>query len=148
EAELRGQSADAWLLHAAGRFVGHGPLDRLLADAGREGFRGEHREVVVLFSDIRGFTKLSERLEPDALVAFLNDFLTRMTWCIEEHGGAVDKFIGDAVMAVFSADRGSDDALEAAVAMRDELERFNRRVEIPSALFIGIGLNAGRVVAG
>jgi adenylate cyclase len=148
EAELRARSVDAWLLHATGRFVGHGALDRLLADAGREGFRGEHREVVVLFSDIRGFTTLSETLEPDALVAFLNDFLTRMTWCIEEHGGSVDKFIGDAVMAVFPADGGSDAAVEAAVAMRDELGRFNRRGEIPAPLAIGVGLNAGRVVSG
>jgi len=148
ESQLKAASLDSWLLHAAGRFLGQRQIDHLLEEAGHEGFRGEHREVVVLFSDIRGFTTLSEQLDPDALVAFLNDFLTRMTRCIDHFGGVVDKFIGDAVMAVFPGANGTDDALRAAAAMRDELESFNRRTDLQEPLAIGVGLHAGRVVAG
>ena len=152
ENTLKRTSYDSWLLHSAGRFIGQQHIEFLLSEAGQEGFRGERRRVLVLFSDIRGFTTMSERLPPDELILLLNDFLTHMTRCIERQGGMVDKFIGDAIMAIFPLDRGSrsaTDAIVAAVAMRDELERFNRQLAdgLPP-LSIGIGLHAGEVVAG
>ena len=150
EDELERASRDSWLLHSAGRFVGQRHIERLLEDAGAMGFQGTHRHVVVLFSDIRGFTTLAEQLAPDELVGFLNEFLGHMTRCIEQHDGMVDKFIGDAVMAVFPIDgeRGAR-AIEAALAMQEELERLNRHLAagMPE-LAIGIGLHAGEVVAG
>ncbi len=151
EAELKSASYDAWLLHSAGRFIGQHHIEYLLSEAGHDGFRGTRRRVIVLFSDLRGFTTMSEHLDPEALILVLNDFLTLMTRCIERHGGMVDKFIGDAVMAIFPYDdaRAGDDAIAAALAMRDELERFNRRLgEEGRSLSIGIGLHAGEVVAG
>ena len=152
EATLKRVSYDSWLLHSAGRFIGQRHIEFLLSEAGQEGFRGERRPVCVLFSDIRGFTTMSERLPPDELILLLNDFLTQMTRCIERHGGMVDKFIGDAVMAVFPLDRGSEsatDAIVAALAMCDELERFNQRLApgLPP-MSIGVGLHAGEVIAG
>jgi len=146
EHELKSQSLDAWLVHAAGRFIGQHHIERLLDEAGNEGFRGARREVAALFSDIRGFTSLSERLDPETLIVTLNELLTQLTRAIERHGGSVDKFIGDAVMALFPAERNLDSAILAALSMRDEVERFNRRLERPLAM--GIGIHAGAVVAG
>jgi adenylate cyclase len=148
ESDLRTVASDSWLLHASGRFIGHQHIDRLLEDAGDEGFRGEHRNVVVLFGDIRGFTTLAETLGPDALVSLLNELVTRMTWCIEYFGGSVDKFIGDAVMAVFPMERGADAAVAAAQAMQDEVARYNAESGAETQLGMGIGLHAGQVVAG
>jgi class 3 adenylate cyclase/predicted negative regulator of RcsB-dependent stress response len=150
EDELKRASYDSWLLHSAGRFIGQQQIEVLLSEAGQEGFRGARRQAIVLFSDLRGFTSLSERLPADELVLLLNDFLSLMTRCIDRHGGNVDKFIGDAVMAVFEpADGGGTRALAAALAMHDELERFDRRIgELGAVLAMGIGMHAGEVVGG
>jgi class 3 adenylate cyclase len=151
EARLKSLSTDAWLLHAAGRFVGQHHIESLLTKAGEAGFRGSRQHQTILFSDIRGFTSLSEKLNPEELIVLLNDFLGLMTGCIERHGGTVDKFIGDAVMARFEGGTAAAaaSAIEAALAMRDELERFNGRLPAGvSALAIGIGLHRGDLVAG
>jgi class 3 adenylate cyclase/predicted negative regulator of RcsB-dependent stress response len=150
ERELKRASYDSWLLHSAGRFIGQRQIESLLDEAGEGGFRGERKRVIVMFSDLRGFTTLSERLAADELIVVLNEFLTLMTRCIERHGGMVNQFVGDAVMALFPYEAGGGDrAIRGALAMRDELERFNRRLG-PSgrALSIGIGLHGGEVVAG
>jgi len=149
ERQLEHASRDSWLLHAAGRFVGQRHIERLLEGTGMA-FDGQQQHVVVLFSDIRGFTTLSERLSPRRVVEFLNDFFTHMTRCIEQHDGMVDKFIGDAVMAVFPIDAdGGSRAIDGALAMREELERLNRHLggDVPP-LSIGLGLHAGEVIAG
>jgi class 3 adenylate cyclase len=150
ESDLKEASRDSWLLHSAGRFIGQQQIEFLLGEAGRKGFRGSERQVAVLFSDIRGFTTLSEQLQAEELISFLNDFLSHMTRCIEQCGGAVDKFIGDAVMAVFPlGDDHENAAVAASLAMREELERFNRYLGKGRAgLSIGIGIHGGRVVAG
>ncbi len=153
EVELRQQSREYWLLHSAGRFIGQHRIELLLREAGRGGFRGTEERVAILFSDVRGFTSLSEQLDAEELVVLLNDYLTRMTRCIEHFGGMVDKFIGDAVMAVFCLPEPRPDQAEraalAALMMRSELERLNRRIgENGIQLAAGIGLHFGRVVAG
>ena len=109
--------------------------------------------MVILFSDIRGFTTIAEQLGPAQLIACLNEYLGHMTRCVDMFGGLVDKFIGDAVMAVFSLPTPQPDdaerAVQAALTMREELERFNRG--LPAAappLAIGLGLHCGPVVAG
>ncbi len=151
EQMLRELSRDAWLLHAAGRFVGQRSIELLLADTGRAGFRGQRREVAVLFSDIRGFTSWAERTAPDEVVAFLNEFLGHMTRAIEREGGVVDKFIGDAVMATFGLGEATATdgtlAVRAALAMRDELGRMNGSAT-GVALDAGFGIHRGSVVAG
>jgi class 3 adenylate cyclase len=157
EKELRNQNKDSWLLHTAGRFIGHNQIDFLLDEAGMKGFRGEKQNVVILFSDIRDFTSISEKFEPDKSIAFLNNYLGLMTKCIELNEGFIDKFIGDAIMAIFSApnsnitnfNNSAENASIAALLMQTELERYNRNLQkgFPK-LKIGIGLHFGQVIAG
>ncbi|MDP7165003.1 MAG: adenylate/guanylate cyclase domain-containing protein [Alphaproteobacteria bacterium] len=115
---------------------------------------GEEREVSILFSDIRGFTALSERQRPAQLLDLLNRYLTRMSTAIEAEGGVVDKYIGDAIMALFGAPLGNSDdaarAIRAALAMGHELAELNfelRTQGLPE-IATGIGINSGLVVAG
>ncbi|WP_020651792.1 adenylate/guanylate cyclase domain-containing protein [Massilia niastensis] len=111
-------------------------------------------EVCVLFSDIRGFTALSERLAPEAVVALLNRYFSRMTAVVHKHGGTVDKFIGDGLMAVFGAPNvlpsSEKAALEAAHEMLVELAALNGewRDEHGAPLEIGIGVHSGKAIAG
>ncbi len=115
---------------------------------------GEERTVTVLFCDIRGFTPLSQSMEPKDLVALLNQYLTRMTDVIESNQGIVDKYIGDAIMALFGAPLAqSDDATRAvrsALGMSQELARLNRDLSNAGSpgLACGIGINTANVVAG
>ena len=91
---------------------------------------GTLKEVSGLFIDIRGFTAMSERLGPDAVVSMLNEFFEIMVDIVFRHEGTLDKFIGDELMAVWGAPMSQDDHLErairAAVEMRTSLEEFNR----------------------
>jgi adenylate cyclase len=119
---------------------------------------GERREMTVLFSDIRGFTSISETLDPEALVRLLNEFFTPMTRLVLENGGTLDKYMGDALMAFFGAPLAHPDhaarACRAAIAMREELVRLNegwqRAGKLPPhlTLGIGIGLNSGEMSVG
>ena len=115
---------------------------------------GEEREVTILFADLRGFTTLSEKLSPRDLLTLLNRYLDRMSGAIESHGGVIDKFIGDAIMALFGAPvtqgDAADRALAAALAMERALVTLNTELaaEGISPLAIGIGVNTARVVAG
>jgi adenylate cyclase len=115
---------------------------------------GDKRRVAVLFSDIRGFTALSETMDADSMAALLTEYFTEMVECVFRHGGTLDKFIGDAVMAQWGAPIGEADdcdrAMQAALDMMDELARLNARwqAEGRPTLEIGIGLNVGDVFAG
>ena len=115
---------------------------------------GEEREVTVLFSDLRGFTTMSERLAPEQMLDILNGYFTRMAAIVEEHGGVVDKYVGDALMALFGAPLANPDdadrALQAALAMSEALDEINLAWAAQGlpALDVGIGINTDRVVAG
>lgn len=118
---------------------------------------GENRKATIFFSDIRSFTAISEKLMPQEVVEFLNDYMTRMVECINKTGGVVDKYIGDAIMGVWgapeSAGSPAGDALccvTSALMMRTALIRFNqgRGGEKKPILRIGCGINTGDVVAG
>lgn len=115
---------------------------------------GQEREVTILFADLRGFTTLSEKLTPQELLTLLNRYLDRMSTAIEAHGGVIDKFIGDAIMALFGAPVAQPDAanraLAAALAMEKALAQLNTELaaEGIAPLGIGIGINTARVVAG
>ncbi len=121
-------------------------------DAIRQG--GERRATTVLFSDIRGFTAIAESIGPDAIALLLSEYFTEMVDVIFEHGGTLDKFIGDAIMALWGAPIAHADdpdrALRAAVAMQHAIAQLNERwasqgrVEIG----VGIGINHGDVFAG
>jgi adenylate cyclase len=107
-----------------------------------------------LFSDIRGFTALSETMNPDAMAQLLTEYFTEMVECVFRHGGTLDKFIGDAVMAQWGAPIGSpddaDQAMAAALDMIAELHKLNARwiAAGKPSLEIGIGLNYGEAFAG
>jgi adenylate cyclase len=107
---------------------------------------GEERRVSVLFSDVRDFTSLSERKAPAELVDLLNAHLTRVSAIVERHGGVVDKYIGDAVMAVFGAPLARDD--DAVRAVRAALELAALPAGDARGLVIGVGVNTDVVVAG
>ncbi|HEX6372519.1 MAG TPA: adenylate/guanylate cyclase domain-containing protein [Longimicrobium sp.] len=115
---------------------------------------GEERVATVLFTDVRGFSAVAERLPPAALVALLNEYLTAMTDVVVQHGGIVDKYIGDCLMAEFGVPVPLDDhavqACRAALRMRDELRRLRgewRGRGMP-ALHARTGINTGAVLVG
>jgi adenylate cyclase len=115
---------------------------------------GEEREVTILFSDLRGFSSFCEGRGPAEVVGMLNRYLARMSAAIEAEGGVIDKFIGDAIMAVFGAPVGqadaADRALRAALGMRAALQELNREFaqEGRPAFGFGVGVNTARVIAG
>ncbi len=115
---------------------------------------GEKKDVVVFFSDIRSFTAISEFLEPEEVVEFLNQYMTRMVKCITKTKGVVDKYIGDAIMAVWGApvSSGNDvfNAVNASLMMREELLNFNqgRGGDKKPVIHIGCGIHCGPVLAG
>jgi adenylate cyclase len=118
------------------------------------GLGGERRNVAVLFADIRGFTPLAARMAPDETAALLTEFFTEMVECVFKHGGTLDKFIGDAVMAQWGAPiSNTDDADRALDAARDMLaavDELNRgwRASGRPEISVGIGLNYGEAFAG
>lgn len=115
---------------------------------------GRRCEATVLFTDLRGFTSLSEHLPPEEVVALLNDYFERMVAIVDAHGGWVDKFIGDGLLAVFGVRRsGPDHAARAsacALELRECLARLNveRRQRGLAALKLGAAINTGPVVTG
>ena len=118
--------------------------------------RGVRVPVTILFSDLIGFTTLAEKADPEALVAQLNEYLTRMTSVIFGGGGTLDKFIGDAIMAVWGNVRSlgmaqdAKNCARAALGMRRELRQLNQkwRDEGRMGLGMGIGINQGEVIVG
>lgn len=115
---------------------------------------GERKNAVVFFSDVRGFTAMSEGMDPEALVQVLNRYMTRMVRIILEHGGVVDKYVGDAIMAVWGAPVSKDNdvynSVMACLRMRESLNEFNNELiaEGKKVLKIGMGLNYGPLIAG
>lgn len=132
----------------------------LARDPGRLKLGGENRVITVLFADVRGFTRISEQMEAEPLVALLNQLFTPMTDIIVAHGGTIDKFMGDAVMAFWNAPMDDPDharhACAAALAMIAGLERLNAQwhdetlaTGVPHPrIELGIGINTGLCCVG
>jgi adenylate cyclase len=136
------------------RYV-HADVVRELVDGeDRIELGGEEREITVLFSDIRGFTSMSEHVDPIELVAQLNEYFEAMVEVVADEQGTVDKFLGDGMMAIFGAPARHADhaarACRAATAMLDRLDDVNRDrgVRGLTPLRIGIGIHTGRAVVG
>jgi len=115
---------------------------------------GAERHASILFSDIRGFTTIAENMEPADLIIMLNEYFSRMSPLVDKEGGVIDKYIGDAIMAIFGAPLEFPDdsmrAVRAGVTMINELKSFNEnRIEMNLVpIKIGVGINSGNVVAG
>jgi adenylate cyclase len=136
------------------RYVSKDVYAHLLAHPESAELGGARRDMTVLFSDIRGFTTVTENGEPEALVAQLNEYFSRMVDVVFRHHGTLDKFVGDMVMALYGAPlddpEHAEHAVQTAVAMIQELGELNNKWRAAGAvpLDIGIGINSGEMIAG
>jgi adenylate cyclase len=136
------------------QYVSPEVVDEILADRRTLGLKGQRRHITVLFSDIRGFTSISEQNDPETVVAFLSDYLEQATRIVFDNGGTVDKFIGDAVMALFGAPKSFEDDARRAVKAGIDMISLASTLEakwkpvIGSSLKFGVGINSGDAVVG
>ena len=134
-----------------GKYVGSEVLDMILADPESAWLKGRKNEATIVFTDIRGFTSYSEANEPEIIVERLNEYFEIATRSIQDYGGYVDKFIGDAVLGVFGVPIYHQDHVERAVrAAMDMQEKFHQEKENGKEILqsVGIGINTGIVVSG
>ena len=138
-----------------GRFLSPQVTSRILATSDSQGAAlgvPEVKEVSILFADIVGFTTMSEKMSPSQVALVLNDYLSRMTEVIFKYEGTLDKYIGDAIMAVFGAPLDMPDhafrAIKVALEMQERLAEFNADHKEGPHLRIRIGINSGKAVAG
>ena len=139
---------------AFGKFVSPAVVDQLVADPGKLKLGGEKRHISIIFSDLAGFTSLSESMEPEKLVAILNDYLDKMADIVLDEGGTLDKYIGDAIMALYGAPNALPDhavrACRTALRMQRRLDVLNeewKNIGLPH-LAMRIGINTGTPVVG
>ncbi|HUP89653.1 MAG TPA: adenylate/guanylate cyclase domain-containing protein, partial [Longimicrobiales bacterium] len=141
---------------AFGKFVSPAVVDELMADPTKLKLGGEKRLISVLFSDLAGFTSMSERLDPQRLVQILNEYLDEMSDIVIKDGGTLDKYIGDAIMALYGAPTSMDDHATAccrtALDMQKALKAMNVRWQADDptwpTLKCRIGINSGSPVVG
>ncbi len=143
-----------FLKRAFSSYVSHELVNIIIKNPDAMRLGGEKRIITVLFSDIRDFTSISERLEPERLVSLLNIYLDPMTRIVLKHRGMLDKYIGDAIMAIFNAPLQLPDhsrrAVITALEMVEELRKLNERLVASGypELKIGIGINTGEAIIG
>jgi|TARA_Y100000310_G_scaffold40256_1_gene37776 adenylate cyclase len=136
------------------RYVSKQVVDQLLDDERALNLGGEEREVTILFSDIRGFTTMSENMTPEKVVSTLNEYFSEMIDIVFKHNGTLDKIVGDELMVIYGAPISSEDdstnAIETAITMTESLNKLNNkriaRNDVP--INIGIGINRGKVISG
>jgi class 3 adenylate cyclase len=137
-----------------GRYVSRQIADTILANPERDFWQGERKRATIFFSDIRGFTAMSEKPEPEEVVSRLNEYLGVMVDIVFKYDGTLDKFIGDSIMAVFGApvSTGNDEerAVRAAIAMQEAARRLEEQwsAQGRAGFKIGIGINTGDVIVG
>ncbi len=152
----REQAERMKVIELFGRYVAPEVVSQMVDSPDEVRIGGERRELTVLFSDIFGFTGISEKLEPEQLARLLNEYLGEVTVAIQLHRGMLDKYIGDAVMALFGVPLDDPDhvanALRAALAKQKALAVVNRRWaetgELDQPLRVGIGINTGIAAVG
>jgi adenylate cyclase len=137
-----------------GQYVPPELVDEMARDPTQISMEGDSREMTVLFSDVRGFTTISEGLDPKELTQLMNEYLSPMTFVIQKHRGTIDKYMGDAIMAFWGAPLQDPDnarhALQAALGMIEELKVVQKAFEAKGwpPIKIGIGLNTGTMTVG
>ncbi|MBF0593275.1 MAG: adenylate/guanylate cyclase domain-containing protein, partial [Nitrospirae bacterium] len=137
------------------RFLSPNVVAKVTADSkkkGRISFDAEKLNASILFSDIKGFTAMSERLDPHEIARLLNDYFEIMTEIVFQYEGTLDKYVGDAVMAVFGApiayEHHACNAVLAAIEMQNKLKVFKASLDQRRQFDIRIGINTGEVVTG
>ena len=136
------------------RYVSKQIVEKLLDSKDGLNLGGELRNVTILFTDIRGFTSMSENMVPEEVVSTLNDYFTEMIDIVFKYNGTLDKIVGDELMIVFGAPiSGADDtkrALDTAIEMMERLDSFNKKRKTKKLLpiEIGVGINHGPVISG
>jgi class 3 adenylate cyclase len=131
------------------RFLSPAAVDEVLSGRMKLNMQGQNAEVTVLFADIRGFTTMSGHMPPEEVVRFLNAFFGEAVDAVEKHGGVVDKFIGDCVMAMWGAvDQREDGARKAIAGALEMVERAGRITVNGQPLEVGVGINTGPAVVG
>jgi adenylate cyclase len=136
------------------RFLSSSIVERILANPDQVHLGGENQTATILFADIRGFTHMSENMQPQEVVELLNEYFTLMTDLIFENGGTLDKYLGDGIMALFGAPIAKPDdaarAVKTAVEMQQALARLNSSWEARGrrSWTMGLGVNTGPVTAG
>ena len=137
-----------------GRYLSKTIVEEILTSPEGRKIGGQRKNVTILMSDLRGFTRMSENNDPEKIVALLNRYLERMSEVIVSHGGTIDEFIGDAILAIFGVPEEHDDdsvrAVACGIAMQKALVELNREFvkEGYPPLEMGIGINTGQVVVG
>ncbi len=143
-----------FIKHTFGQFVAPEVVDDLVKDPAKVKLGGEKRDMTVLFLDIAHFTTISERMTPEALIQFLNKYLSALSEVIHVHKGVVDKYIGDCIMAFWNAPLEQKDhrtqACVAAVECMEALRELNKTLDpaLPERPAIRIGLNSGEMTVG
>lgn len=136
------------------RYVGEELVERLMNSSDGMPIENERRTVTILFADIRSFTTLTERMEAEELISMLNQYFSIMVNIVFDHGGILDKFVGDLLMAVFgiipSANESAVNAINAALAMQSAIKKLmQERAEENKEVFeVGIGINTGSTIVG
>ena len=139
---------------AFGKYVSPVIVDEIVKNPDKLKLGGEKRELSIFFSDIRGFTSISEKMEPEKLASFLNQYLTEMAYIVMKNKGLVDKYIGDAVMALWNAPLNEENHPElaciTALEMKSQLKELNKKWETQKLpeMRIGMGINTGKAVVG
>ena len=118
----------------------------MIREGGKLQLGGERRNVTVFFSDIRGFTAFSERVQPEVVIDTLNKYLSTQARLIVKHHGVIDKYVGDEVVAIFEGPDMADNALHAAMEIQKEVRNLSR--DNPENIQIGIGINTGMAIVG
>jgi adenylate cyclase len=136
------------------RFMSSVVVEKILASPDEIRLGGENQTATILFADIRGFTRLSERLPPQKVVELLNEYFSEMTDLIFENGGTLDKYLGDGIMALFGAPWAKPDDAQRAVKTASAMQRAMLALNLQwqargqEPLQIGVGINTGQVTAG
>jgi len=137
-----------------GEYIPPELVDELAANPAAASMEGEKRQMTVLFSDVRGFTTISEKLDSKELSQLMNQFLTPLTKVIQQHRGTIDKYMGDAIMAFWGAPLRDEEhathALQAGMAMTQAVRSLDAEFEAKGwpKLYIGVGLNTGDMTVG
>lgn len=137
-----------------GRYVAKGVVNEILASAEEIKLGGERKDVTLMFIDIRGFTPLSENLEPEEVVQILNEYLDLCSQCIFQYDGTIDKFMGDGIMVIFGAPIPQEDhaqrAVGAALMMKERSDELAKRLmeKYGRTVSFGMGINSGPAVIG